>query len=78
MNIFQFLGIRAVDKKPDMDIGDKARSIKDRFEKGQIFNNDEDEIDGQQHQRAQEEDMAVFEQGLYRLITKSILFIANH
>lgn len=51
-----------------MDIGDKARSIKDRFEKGQIFNNDEDEIDGQQHQRAQEEDMAVFEQGSYILI----------
>lgn len=49
-----------MDKKPDVDIGDKAKSIKDRFEKGEVFNNDEN--DGN-HYKPQDEDMAVFEQG---------------
>lgn len=55
-------GIRAVDRKPDMDIGDKARTIKDLFEKGEVFK--DDESDGVNHKLAQdEEDRAVFEQG---------------
>lgn len=53
-------GVRSVDKKPDVDIGDKAKSIKDRFEKGEIHNNEENEGNQYKHQ---DEDMAVFEQG---------------
>lgn len=49
-----------MDKKPDVDIGDKAKSIKDRFEKGEIFNNEENEGNQYKHQ---DEDMDVFEQG---------------
>ena len=60
-------GVRAVDKKPDMDMRDKARSIKDRFEKGEIYRNGDDEteeINGQTHNhKLQEDDSAVFEQG---------------
>ncbi|KAJ6641942.1 LIM domain-containing protein WLIM2a [Pseudolycoriella hygida] len=54
-------GVRSVDKKPDVDIGDKAKSIKDRFEKGEIYNNDENDSN---HHKHQDEDMAVFEQGI--------------
>lgn len=50
-----------MDKKPDVDIGDKAKSIKDRFEKGEIFNNDEN--GDSNNYKHQDEDMAVFEQG---------------
>ncbi|XP_037045566.1 uncharacterized protein LOC119081000 isoform X2 [Bradysia coprophila] len=53
-------GVRSVDKKHDVDIGDKAKSIKDRFEKGEIFN---EENEGNHHKH-QDEDMAVFEQGI--------------
>lgn len=49
-----------MDKKPDVDIGDKAKSIKDRFEKGEYFTNDETETNNYKNQ---DEDMAVFEQG---------------
>lgn len=48
-----------MDKKHDVDVGD-TKSIKDRFEKGEIFNNDENESN---HLKHQDEDMAVFEQG---------------
>lgn len=58
-----FLGVRSVDKKPDVDIGDKAKSIKDRFEKGEIFNIDESDGSAN-HNKHQDEDMAVFEQGM--------------
>lgn len=30
-------GVRASDKKPDVEIGDKARSIKNKFENGEVF-----------------------------------------
>ncbi len=53
------VGVRSVDKKPDVDIGDKAKSIKDRFEKGEIYNNDENESN--HNHKHQDED--VFEQG---------------
>ena len=59
-------GMRAVDKKPELDIGDKARSIKDRFEKGEIFRCDEAEpINGQinHYTKVQDEDLTVFIQG---------------
>lgn len=55
-NIFK--GVRAVDKKVEVDIGDKARSIKDKFEKGEIYQKDESKEDGHFN-----EDSAVFEQG---------------
>lgn len=48
-----------MDKKPDVDIGDKAKSIKDRFEKGEVFNDDNES----NHHKHQDEDMDVFEQG---------------
>lgn len=53
------VGVRSVDKKSEVDIGDKAKSIKDRFEKGEVFN---EENEGN-HYKHQDEDMAVFEQG---------------
>lgn len=49
-------GIRAVDKKTEVNIGDKAKSIKNKFETGEAF---KDEVS---HQHT--EDVAVFEQGL--------------
>lgn len=52
-----FKGIRAVDKKVDVDIGDKARNIKDKFEKGEIYQKEEDS-----HFT---EDSAVFELGKF-------------
>lgn len=67
--------VRTADRKPEVDIGDKAKSIKDRFERGLGFgkdgadNGDEDrgngggETDGQwKLTKPQDED--VFEQGL--------------
>lgn len=61
-------GVRAVDRKPDMDIGDKARTIKDLFEKGKVYNDDNDDnVDGKNgvnHKSLQDDDdRAVFEQG---------------
>lgn len=50
------IGIRAVDKKSEVNIGDKAKSIKNKFETGELY---KDEIS---HHT---EDVAVFEQGLY-------------
>lgn len=50
------IGIRAVDKKSEVNIGDKAKSIKNKFETGEVF---KDEVS---HQHT--EDVAVFEQGL--------------
>lgn len=59
-SVQHLIGVRSTDKKPDVDIGDKAKSIKDRFEKGEIYNNEENESNQYKHQ---DEDMAVFEQG---------------
>lgn len=61
-------GIRAVDRKADAimaDMGDKARSIKDRFEKGQVFRGDgtDGEELAQPATHQVDEDAAVFEQG---------------
>ncbi|XP_031616611.1 DNA ligase 1 isoform X3 [Contarinia nasturtii] len=49
--------VRASNKKPDVDIGDKARSIKSKFENGEVFK------DEQNHSH-QIDDSAVFEHGL--------------
>lgn len=51
-------GIRASNKKPDVDIGDKARSIKSKFENGEVFK------DEQNHTQQQIDDSAVFEHGI--------------
>lgn len=55
-----FLGHRAVDKKCEVDIGDKARNIKDKFEKGEVYCKDEARDDSHYN-----EDSAVFEQGKF-------------
>lgn len=55
-NSLNSTGVRAVDKKSEVNIGDKAKSIKNKFESGEAYN---DEIS---HQHT--EDVAVFEQGL--------------
>lgn len=61
-------GVRAVDRRADAvmaDMGDRARSIKDRFEKGQVFRGDGQD-GGEAAQPAVhqvDEDAAVFEQG---------------
>lgn len=47
----------AVDKKTELDIGDKARSIKSKFETGELFKDDT----AHQYQR---EDKAVFDYGI--------------
>lgn len=63
-------GIRSVDKKPDLDIGDKARTIKDKFEKGEAFLSDEE---CSPQNKPQDEDILVFEQGtLYRHFTVNL------
>lgn len=65
--------VRATAKKPELDIGDKAKSIKDRFERGLGFGKDSASDDGaegvtdnqQKGPKQQDEDMAgVFELGL--------------
>lgn len=48
--------ITSSSKKSDIDIGDKAKSIKEKFEKGEIY---EDNM----MKTLKEEEMAVFEQG---------------
>lgn len=59
------IGIRAVDKKSEVNIGDKAKSIKNKFETGELY---KDEIS---HQHT--EDVAVFEQGL--IVKVLLIFI---
>lgn len=49
--------VRASNKKPDVDIGDKARSIKSKFENGEVF-------EEKQNHSQQIDDSAVFEHGL--------------
>lgn len=50
-------GVRASDKKPEVDIGDKARSIKSKFENGEVFK------DEPNHPHTTVDDSAVFEHG---------------
>lgn len=50
-----FAGVLAATKKPDVDIGDKAKSIKNKFETGELFKDDV----GHHHA----EDESVFEHG---------------
>lgn len=50
------IGVRASNKKPDVDIGDKARSIKSKFENGEVF-------EEKQNHSQQIDDSAVFEHG---------------
>lgn len=52
------IGIRACNKKPDVDIGDKARSIKTKFENGEVFKDEQNYIH-------QVDDSAVFEHGIF-------------
>ncbi|XP_055313593.1 uncharacterized protein LOC129574936 isoform X8 [Sitodiplosis mosellana] len=49
--------VRASNKKPDVDIGDKARSIKSKFENGEVFKDEQSHLN-------QIDDSAVFEHGL--------------
>lgn len=53
-------GIVAANKKPDIDIGNKAKSIKEKFEKGEAFvkSNDEDADNNK------EDEQAVIEHGI--------------
>jgi hypothetical protein len=55
--------ITSSSKKSDVDIGDKAKSIKEMFEKGEIY--DENDM----IKTLKEEEMAVFEKGLIFLIS---------
>jgi hypothetical protein len=48
-------------EKNEMEIGDKAKSIKERFEKGEIF----EESDARK--ALKEDEMAVFEQGMFAI-----------
>lgn len=50
------IGVRASNKKPDVDIGDKARSIKSKFENGEVY-------EEKQNHSQQIDDSAVFEHG---------------
>lgn len=52
-----YVGVRASNKKPDVDIGDKARSIKSKFENGEVYREE------QNHSAIQIDDSAVFEHG---------------
>lgn len=51
------IGVRASDKKTDVDIGDKARSIKTKFENGEVYE------EKHSHSQQQIDDSAVFELG---------------
>jgi hypothetical protein len=61
-------GIVAAGKKPDIDIGDKAKSLKEKFERGEIFNTEDGVENGHTNgvrskHSHQQEDSAVFEEG---------------
>jgi hypothetical protein len=56
--------ITAAGKKSEIDIGDKAKSIKEKFEKGEIFE------DNDAKRCLKEEEMAVFEQGMWLIKNK--------
>jgi hypothetical protein len=55
--------ITASSKKAEIDISDKAKSMKERFEKGEIF-------DGDSKSTFKEEELSVFEQGIIRRVLK--------
>lgn len=58
-------GVVAANKKPDIDIGNKAKSIKEKFEKGEAFvkTNDDEDGDGDKNEKKIPDDQDVFEQG---------------
>lgn len=57
-------GVIAANKKPDIDIGNKAKSIKEKFEKGEAYVRANDgENDDDNDKRIHEDEQAVFEQG---------------
>lgn len=68
------IGVRAADRKVEVDIGDKARDIKDKFEKGEVYHKDDEREDIHFN-----EDSAVFEQGTLNLFRFyfCICFIPN-
>jgi hypothetical protein len=62
--------ITASSKKTEIDISDKAKSMKERFEKGEIF-------DGDSKSTFKEEEMSVFEQGIIRRVLKVLSFFLH-
>lgn len=70
--------ITSIGKQPDVEIGGAARSIKERFEKGQMFNDKDNEsraLNGYNgHGTGLSEDADVFESGKSRMkmLTKTI------
>lgn len=58
------LAVLATDKKPDVDIGDKAKSIKSKFETGELFKDD--------NVQRNTEDESVFEHGIKQISLSSL------
>lgn len=65
------LPITAAGKKSEIDISDKAKSIKEKFEKGEIYD------DGDNKKTYKDDEMAVFEQGTAPYYSQSALIISN-
>lgn len=55
------IAITSSGKKPEIDIGDKARTLKEKFETGEVFKQGKE---GSGEHRLQDDEMEVFEQGI--------------